>query len=175
MAEKRTGRQYKELKESVKALFDEAGGVVKQATHTASSAPEKRKTSRKVMEKTPEDHHIITLSKAGYKTLEKERQRTGEKMATILERIIQSTVPSDPERESLSTTKEQKSPDPLTTVSQDYEFHVLNRLFSMKENDRLSFDDIADRFNKEGVKTLSGKGKWHGITISSMYDRVKNR
>ena len=96
-------------------------------------------------------------------------------MSSILERMIQSTVPSGSETESLSTTKVKIPPAPPTTVSQDYELHVLNRLASMKENDKLSFDDIAERFNKEGLKTLSGKGKWHGITISSMYDRFRKR
>lgn len=57
--------------------------------------------------------------------------------------------------------------------SSDEKEQILNRIISMKDNDGLNFSEIADKFNREGLKTLSGRGKWHRKTISRIYNNLE--
>ena len=152
MATKRSGKQYKDLKNNLKALFDEAGSVVKKEIQT----------STKQADRIHEEPLATMLSEKAYDILEQEKERTGEDLSAILEKAIINLRTQTP-----ATSRQE------VVVGEDYESQILNRMVAMRDNKELSFDEIARQFNREGLKTFSGKGQWHGITISAMYERFK--
>lgn len=115
----------------------------------------------------------VLLSQKAQDILVQEKERTGENLPLILERAIinlKTLVASDVG----VVAPKQKQPAVSITDEDNYKLQVINRIVEMKDNDNLSFDEIAGRFNKEGLITFTGKGQWHGITISAMYKRFKS-
>ncbi len=219
MPAKRTGRQYDNLKKNVRALFEEAGDVVKKSTQPTikpaaklsprptdqpSEKPFTAMLSKKAKdileqeeERTGEDLPLILeravinlntlvtsntgiitsdgvlLSQKAQDILEQEKERTGENLPLILERAIINLKTPVANDVGVVAAKKKQPAVPITDED-NYKLQVLNRIVEMKDNDSLSFDKIAGSFNKEGLITLSGKGQWHGITISAMYKRFKS-
>ena len=171
MPAKRTGRQYDNLKKNVKALFEEAGDVVKKSTQPPTKPA--AKPSPRPTGQPSEKLFTAMLSQKVQDILVQEKERTGENLPLILERaIINLKTPVANDVGVVAAKK--KQPAVSITDEDNYKLQVLNRIVEMKDNDNLSFDKIAGRFNKEGLITFSGKGKWHGITISAMYKRFKS-
>jgi hypothetical protein len=165
MPAKRTGRQYDNLKKNVKALFEEAGDVVKKSTQPTTKPA--AKPSPRPTDQPSEKPFTAMLSQKAQDILEQEEERTGENLPLILERaIINLKTPVANDVGVVAAKK--KQPAVSITDEDNYKLQVLNRIVN------LSFDEIAGRFNKEGLITFSGKGQWHGITISAMYKRFKD-
>jgi hypothetical protein len=85
-------------------------------------------------------------------------------MGHVLERLERSQAPaieagqSNPENQDLTTAPPALAPDRAA---------VLQRLRAMQA-EGLSLQAMADRFNLEGVPTLSGKGRWQKGTIGKL-------
>lgn len=114
----------------------------------------------------------VMLSKEAHKVLEEEKNRTGEKYPDIIERAVLNLENKDKVTSNNKTAKPPLS-IPVTSNEEAYRAQIINRIFSMKDESELSFGEIARRFNEEGIETFSGKGKWHGKTISKMYWKEK--
>ena len=52
---------------------------------------------------------------------------------------------------------------------------VKNKIFELKEKG-LSYEKIAEKLNKAKISTISGKGKWHRMSVSRLYiEEVENQ
>ena len=76
--------------------------------------------------------------------------------------------------DDLSLLVEEEKPSPLTPdISPDEDFEaykqaIINIIIELKQQG-LTPEDTCDRFNKEEVRTLSGKPRWSVKTISGIY------
>lgn len=57
-------------------------------------------------------------------------------------------------------------------VDETYKSKILKRIIQMKQQEKLSVEETTQRFNNEGVKTLSGKGQWDNKTIQGIYKYI---
>jgi predicted DNA-binding transcriptional regulator AlpA len=95
----------------------------------------------------------------------------------VVERVVEQMVERLTERFERSERPERSMPahglppSPLP-VMPDPKAAVLQRLQAMQA-EGLSLQKIADRLNKEGVPTLSGKGKWQKGTIGHLLAQVE--
>lgn len=173
MPAKKTGSQYQELKQSVRNLFEEAGQVVKKVPQPSDKPS--RRSGKKQTDMRPEAPFQAMLSQRAQEILKREKERTGEELTAILERSILNL---DSRSESRSEPVGVKETEPSFSAGldgDDYRSRISERVMAMKEKGNVSFDEIARCFNGEGVRTFSGKGRWHGITISAIYNRLKNK
>ena len=53
----------------------------------------------------------------------------------------------------------------------DYRKQIIDRIFDMKDNKGMTFTQIVEDFNNEGIKTFSGTGKWSVGTLSRIYKK----
>ena len=173
MPAKKTSSQYNDLKDSVRDLFDQAGNVIKKSPQrsTKKSSRKPRKPVAVPLEQSLGD----ILSQRALDVLKKEKDRTGKNLLAILEKAVLNLASHGESNDSAVIHKGTRPSLSVTPAETDYRSRTLERIVAMKENDSLSFDEIASRFNKEGLTPFSGKGRWHGITISAMYKRFKNR
>lgn len=56
-----------------------------------------------------------------------------------------------------------------------YKADIIKHIVEMRDKEGLSFSEIARRFNTEGLKTLSGRGKWRGGTVGNFYKKAKGK
>jgi cell division protein FtsB len=62
-------------------------------------------------------------------------------------------------------TAPQESPE-------EYKTKILSRIINLKQKEGLSIEETTEKFNNEGVRTLSGKGKWTTKTIAGIYKYI---
>jgi hypothetical protein len=94
-------------------------------------------------------------------------ERVVEQMVERLtERVERSERPERPERAERSIPAS-LSPPSLSPLRPESKAAVLQRLQALQA-EGLSLQKIADRLNKEGVPTLSGKGRWQKGTIGNL-------
>jgi hypothetical protein len=91
-------------------------------------------------------------------------QRLEHLMEQVLERLEGSTM------SALSSTAEDKKPTSPTSLGQ--RTAVLQQLHAMQA-EGLSLQAMANRFNSEGVPTLSGKGRWQKGTIGNLLAQIE--
>lgn len=77
---------------------------------------------------------------------------------------VQATKPPEPEK--------QPPPTAASPGDENYKSMILKRIIQMKKKDKLSVEEVAQRFNEEGVKTLSGKDLWDIRTIQGIYKYI---
>jgi len=53
----------------------------------------------------------------------------------------------------------------------DFRMQVRQKIIALKNDEKMTFHQIADFLNSRGIRTLSGKGKWHIGTISKLYSQ----
>lgn len=58
---------------------------------------------------------------------------------------------------------------PNVSSKQSYKEELLKRIYELKENQCLSFQQISDTLNSEGLKPIN-KGKWYKSKLSSFYN-----
>jgi len=82
----------------------------------------------------------------------------------------------DDEPEPVQATKppeQEKQPAPAAPPGdENYKSMILKRIIQMKKKDKLSVEEVVQRFNAEGVKTLSGKDLWDIRTIQGIYKYI---
>ncbi|MBU1168971.1 MAG: MerR family transcriptional regulator [Proteobacteria bacterium] len=66
----------------------------------------------------------------------------------------------------------QRESQPRSKVDESYKSKILKRIIRMKQQDKLSIEETTRQFNEEGVRTLSGKGKWDSKTIQGIYKYI---
>src|SRR6266545_3340829 len=96
-------------------------------------------------------------------------------VSRVVERVVEQMVERLTERFERSERLERAersipaslSPPSLSPLRPESKAAVLQRLQALQA-EGLSLQKIADRLNKEGVPTLSGKGKWQKGTIGNL-------
>jgi hypothetical protein len=108
------------------------------------------------------------FSQEAQDNLEQEKGRIRENRSAILERAIINL--GRPVTSSSGVVSSRAKHPRLFAMAKGgyYGSEILDRMAVMKHNGNLSYDEIATRFNKAGLKTCSGKGQWHEITIFPM-------
>ncbi len=102
-----------------------------------------------------------------------QRRETREKPAAIIERA--TAEPANPvtcNAGNVTSNGKKRKPSPGGKPDPHREL-VLKRIATMKNKEGLSFKGIATAFNDEGLATMSGKGKWHGRSVSKLYHQQK--
>ncbi len=95
------------------------------------------------------------------KKISSQEKRIAE-LETRLSHILKSKTVTKP------TLKKTHKPD-------IYKADIIERIVEMRDKEGLSFSEIARRFNTEGLKTLSGRGKWRGGTVGNFYKKAKEK
>jgi hypothetical protein len=159
--------------ESLSTLIDRAL-VALEALHNGRTV---RPRTSDVTSEPPEDlQSFITREVSRYFTSDQFR---GNVLIPLLQQALTSFLPSDLTR---SFTSEPITVPALPVHSsaahtrapegKDQKTAILSRLRAM-QTEGLSLQAIANRFNTEGVPTLSGKGRWQKGTIGHLLAQAK--
>ncbi len=116
------------------------------------------------------------VSQEAFDVIQKEKKRTGEKVSDILERAI-SNLENQVDDNTTSNVADDvinndTHPPEDAQISLNEE-DIINRVNEMRANENLPFNEIAKRFNNEGLATLSGDGNWDGKTIYNILKAKK--
>ena len=57
----------------------------------------------------------------------------------------------------------------------DYGEYIIDRISAMRESQNLTFEEIVDTFNIEGLKPISGRGKWTIKMVAKIYGKESNK
>ena len=154
--------------ESLSTLIDRAL-VALDALH--SGRPIKSRTSEATSEE-PEDLQLLIAREVSrYFTSDGFRDNL---LLPLLKQAISSYLPSDLTRYLTSEPitvpalpVHNSAPRSQTSVMPEPKAALLNRLRAMQA-EGLSLQAIANHLNKEGIPTLSGKGRWQKGTIGNL-------
>ena len=61
---------------------------------------------------------------------------------------------------------------PKVVHPDDYKKQIIERIIDMKDNQEMTYTEIVEVFNKEGVRTFSGQGNWNVGTLSKFYKKA---
>lgn len=108
------------------------------------------------------------ISRHAYETLQQERERTGERIADILDRAILGIVKSGVTNNVNIDAPVQTESMPAVAHDDDY---VLAAIKRMRSDEGLPFNEIAHRLNDEGLPSPDGFAPWQGRQVYELFKK----
>ena len=119
------------------------------------------RTKQKALGKKP---YTVMLSRKAQAILEDEKKRTRESLSIIIEKAILYLG------KSISGNKEN-----VTGNNDDYMKDIINNIVSMKDVDRLTFIEIAEKLTSAGIKTNEGVSEWDRRQVYMLYNQAQTQ
>lgn len=116
------------------------------------------------------------ISQRAFDVIQKQKERTGEKVSDILERAILRLEDASPDNVPTNDTDIVTNNDlPPVQTQPDLvsEEEVVRRIKQMREIEHMPFNDIAKHLNNEGIATLSGAAGWDGKAVYDLHKMSK--
>jgi len=105
--------------------------------------------------------YTVMLGRKAQAVLENEKKRTGESLSIIIEKALLYL------EKSISGNKE------TVTGNDGYLENIINNIVSMKDVDRLTFIEIAEKLTSDGVKTDERISEWNRRQVYMLYNEAK--
>ena len=60
-------------------------------------------------------------------------------------------------------------PDSGSSGTLDYDQYIIDRITAMRESQNLTFEEIVNDLNEQGLKAVFGKGQWTVKMVEKLY------
>lgn len=116
------------------------------------------------------------ISEKAFDIIQRQKKITGEKVSDILERAIlnlEDVMPDNITADDSDHVTNNEPPVAQTPRNVVSEEEIISRIMEMRATENMPFNEIAKRFNNDGLATISGTGNWDGKTVYNLHKNSK--
>jgi hypothetical protein len=73
-----------------------------------------------------------------------------------------------------SETKQSERALEIREERANYKHEIMEFIGNLRDDEKLTFDEIASKLTIEGYRTLTGKGSWQGGSVYKLYKKQKD-